>query len=629
MQLKPSCQVLEFRFSGPLHIIFRGSSAMINTARTKRDSLSHCPRTSFCIAQWHFGKLDDIWFQHAMAVFRPVRRTSRIPRLVLLTALAILVFLALHILRAPTPRFVPSTYDWRSAKQFHAPDTIKPLPKGSLRQLPKVQAPRDSFKNPDKPDPRRDVVKNVFKRSWKAYKDHAWMKDEIRPVTGGNRETFGGFAATAVDTLDTLWIMDLKKEFWEASTAISAMDFAKTSAGAVNLFETTIRHLGGLLSAYDLSGDKALLKKAVELGDMLYMGFDTPNHLPGFWLNFEDAMNGNQLAGTNDPSASPASLCLEFTRLSQITGNAKYYAATDRVTRFLERVQHQTSLPGMWPVTLDFRNEDARVRSYTLGALADSLYEYLPKMHALVGGLDETYEKMYKGAMGTIVQNLLYRPMLPHNENVLFVGDAHTFEDGTRISLNTESQHLTCFAGGMFGLGGKLFDLNEHMFIGERLTRGCGWAYSQFPTGLMPEIFGFHECPTLDGCVWDEELWQSRGNNPKYPKGFKHAREPKYILRPEAIESIFLMYRMTGKEDLRDMAWEMFQSIVKATETGIAYSGIEDVTTKGQTKKLNSMEVSDTVWRSLVSRPVGVASMTGYRGIHVLTDCRAFGPLRP
>ncbi|KAK2610991.1 hypothetical protein N8I77_004374 [Diaporthe amygdali] len=102
-------------------------------------------------------------------------------------------------------------------------------------------------------------------------------------------------------------------------------------------------------------------------------GFDTPNRLPGFWLNFEEALNGRLLAGTNDPSASSSSLSPEFTRLAQLTGNDKYYDAIDRVRQFLVRSQDHTRLPGMWPTTLDFRHEAANGDTLTLGALADSL----------------------------------------------------------------------------------------------------------------------------------------------------------------------------------------------------------------------------------------------------------------
>jgi mannosyl-oligosaccharide alpha-1,2-mannosidase len=533
-----------------------------------------------------------------MALFRPARAVSlprRVARHLLLAALAagLFVLVALHMLLPDTlsnTGFAPSSFDWNAAHQFYPPKSIKSLPTGSARPLPRVQAPPTAFKDPGTPDPRRDAVREAFRRSWDAYKTHAWLQDELAPVKGGGKETFGGWGATLVDSLDTLWIMGFEDEFYEASDAMAGVDFGKTHAGAANLFETTIRHLGGLLAAYDLSGEQALLDKAVELGDMLYMGFDTPNRLPGFWFDFDKAIKGTQIAGTNDASAAPASLCLEFTRLSQITGDPKYYAATDRVTRFLEKIQFETSLPGLWPVTLDFRNERAKLHVYTLGALADSLYEYLPKMHALLGGIDDTYEKMYRGAMKPAVEHLLFRPMLPDNDDILFSGNGRVHPKNGVIDTIPEGQHLTCFAGGMFGLGGRLFGIDEHVDIGERLARGCGWAYGQFPTGLMPEVFRLIPCDSIHGCDWDESRWESEGDE-SLPKGWKGVREPKYMLRPEAIESIFLLYRMTGKEDLRDLAWDMFQGIVRSTETNLAYSAIEDVTVKGETKKTNSMEV--------------------------------------
>ncbi|KAG5912798.1 hypothetical protein E4U42_001823, partial [Claviceps africana] len=430
----------------------------------------------------------------------------RMSRLVLVTAIVLLLVLVLHLLpgrsssrlgpldankssaedaaSSPKPPGRKPKFDWSRAKLFHPPKSIKPLPTGSPRKMGCVQASPDAFVQTGETRERQRAVRDAFRKSYNAYRTHAWMKDELRPTSGGFKNPFGGWAATLVDALDTLWIMDLRDEFREAARAVAAIDWSDTGDGAANLFETTIRHLGGLLSAYDLSGDRTLLGKAVELGDMLYHGFDTPNRLPGFWLDYKGARKGRLVAGTNDPSASPASLCVEFTRLSQITGDSKYYDATDRVTRFLERTQNDTLLPGMWPMTLDFRHETAGGNHFTLGALADSLYEYLPKMHALVGGVDPTYERLYRTAMDAAARTLLFRPMVPDERDILFTGDWQAGRggdgDGTLIP---ETQHLGCFAGGMFGLGGRLLDMPEHVAIGERLARGCAWAYAAFPTG--------------------------------------------------------------------------------------------------------------------------------------------------
>ena len=424
------------------------------------------------------------------------------------------------------------------------------------------------------------------------------MRDELAPVSGQWKDPFGGWAATLVDSLDTLWIMGLKDEFYNAVAAVVTIDWSDTKETACNFFETTIRHLGGLLSAYDLSHEPVLIDKAIELGDMLYAAFDTPNRMPPFWLDFEKAKKGLLKPGEHDPSASVASSSLEFTRLAQITGDDKYYDAIDRVTRLLERTQNITKLPGMWPTFFDMRvdlenldgpNSFTLEGGFTLGALADSLYEYLPKMHALLGGLDPVYETLYRAAIDTVTENLLFRPMLPTHDDILFSG-SYYLDRYNRVSpkLDPEGQHLSCFVGGMYGLGGKLFDLPDHVSIGEKLARGCSWAYESFPTGVMPEIFVMFPCPDLEACPWDEERWKPDQDG--LPKGFKNARDPRYILRPEAIESIFLMYRITGNTEYQEIAWRMFQSIRRSTETDLAFSAIEDIKAEGVTTKTDSME---------------------------------------
>jgi mannosyl-oligosaccharide alpha-1,2-mannosidase len=108
-----------------------------------------------------------------------------------------------------------------------------------------------------------------------------------------------------------------------------------------------------------------------------------------------DVRRTNPDANNHMPSRSVVlavlgSLQLEFTRLAQITGNQKYFDGVQRVMNELEKWQMETSLPGMWPSIVDaqqfnstiaigspFENAD---EVFTLGALADSTYEYLPKV---------------------------------------------------------------------------------------------------------------------------------------------------------------------------------------------------------------------------------------------------------
>lgn len=526
------------------------------------------------------------------------RRRSR-SRFLLAIALTVVVLFYLHptqfsvftptyhIQKSPI-RFRKSGFDWTTVRQHHPVETIITLPRGKAKPLPRIQ---HQFGQTQKNDPtskaRAEIVRNAFKRCWESYRKRAWLHDELTPISGEAKDTFGGWAATLVDSLDTLWIMGLEPEFYEAVQAAVELDWNNTTESGINVFETTIRHLGGLLGAYDLSGEPALLLKARELGDMLHMAFDTPNRIPPFWLTFEDVKAGTQIAGTHDPSASPSSLSLELTRLAQLTGDDKYYDAIDRVRAFLGRIQDESLLPGMWPTMINFRDEIVSDSSFSLGALADSLYEYLPKMHILLGGLEPSYEDMYRKAMDTVVNNILFRPMLPGKEDILFPGT--TFVRNGGVTLYPEGQHLSCFVGGMFAVGGRIFGIDEHVKIGERITRGCAWAYGAFATGLMPEIFGLIDCKSLDGCEWSEDRWLEEGD-PSLKKGFRNARDPRYLLRPEAIESIFVLYRVTGNEKLRDTAWTMFQRIMIATETPFGNAAIQNVTVGGVVEKEDSME---------------------------------------
>lgn len=541
--------------------------------------------------------------------------------------------------------FVPSSHDWAAFEHHHprpAAKMVRLPPADRQRPVPRVQHEfaRDEMipLHVEVAETRLTAVRAAIKKSWDGYVQEAWGLDELRPLEGGGRDTFGGYGATLVDSLDTLWIAGLRSEFVDAVREACRIDFSATSSTSLNVFETTIRFLGGLLSAHDLSGEKALLLKARELGDLLYAAFDTPNRIPGFWLDFEDARQGNQLAGVDAPSASPASLSLEFTRLAQLTGDHKYYDAVDTISRYLERVQNRTRLPGLWPAIMNFRgdgDEDVAPQHYsefTLGALADSMFEYLPKMHALLAGADPKYEAMYRTAMAVVEEHLLLRPMVPPTgsghagssskktgateiPDILFAVSATAGRDGEPPETSHDSQHLSCFAGGMFALGGRLLDEPRHVAIGEKLARGCAWGYRSFPTGLLPEIFGLAACPTSstapsEPCVWDQEAWKSQvkpwgGSSGqevaegkakrRMPRGFTDVRDARYILRPEAIESLFVLYRVTGKEELREMAWQMFLDIQVATSTPLANAAVEDVTVAGKPNKVDSMEVSFTL----------------------------------
>ena len=450
---------------------------------------------------------------------------------------------------------------------------------------------------------RRDQVRAVFRKAWASYRKYAWMKDALQPLSAGFKDQFSGWAATLVDSLDTLWIMGLRDEFDEAVEAVASIDFGHSSSGRVNTFETNIRYLGGLLAAYDLSRRPVLLAKATELGDLLYAGFNTVNRMPVDFIDFHQAKTGDGLTVEGQVvSASPGTLSMEFTHLSQVTGDAKYYDAVARITDLFYRGQNKTKLPGMWPIYVSMSTEDVTSgAAFSLGSYADSLYEYLPKMHALLGGGEPAYAAMTRGALDTARRHLLFRPMLPAGEDILIAGNVNVDGDDGRPSLDPESEHLACFTGGMYALAGRLLGRDDYVSTGAKLALGCAYAYKSMPTGMMPERFNMVACPSETACRWDEAVWdREKRKRPEWkehlPLGFTTAKDPRYILRPEAIESLFVLYRVTGRPSFQDAAWEMFEAVSKGTATEYANAAVLDVTTaRAQLPQEDYMEVSRRV----------------------------------
>jgi mannosyl-oligosaccharide alpha-1,2-mannosidase len=487
-----------------------------------------------------------------------------------------------------------SNYNWSAAQLHHPPLALKPLPTGTPKSFPSVQAPGQqlSAADADVVHARKSAVKASFVKSWQAYKTHAWPKDELQPLSATGRESIGGWSAQIVDALDALWIMDLKDDFRTAVQQVALINWSKAKTHPVDLFEVNIRYLGGLIGAYDLSQESVLLAKAIELGDAIYAAFDTPNRLPTRWLDFAKAKKGQQVAESSMSTAAGGTLSLEFTRLSQLTGDPKYYDATERVKSFFHGMQNSTKIPGLWPQTADYRHETMHDAIFSLGAGADSLYEYLPKMDALLGGLDPEYEEMTSRALDVAAKHVLFRPMTPTDEDILMAGIAVNDTDGLRMVA--EMQHLTCFVGGMYALAGKLLARDDLVDLGARLTAGCVWAYDAFPTNIMPEISQLRPCQNLTGpCPYTGRMTPSN-SLPPIPGGFLRVRDPRYLLRPEAIESVFYMWRITGDSVWRNAAWRMWEGIVGETETDIAFASIEDVGTRGS-EKIDSME---TFWLS-------------------------------
>ncbi|KAI9841002.1 MAG: hypothetical protein M1837_001077 [Sclerophora amabilis] len=498
-----------------------------------------------------------------------------------------------------TPYVRPSVplgrYDWALRKERYPVTSMRPLPPTQGKKLPRIQHrfPREGAQARKEREKRQKAVKESFLHSWNGYKKHAWLEDEVKPVKGGSSRSFG-WATTMIDSLDTLWIMGEIAEFEKAVAALrKEVDLTTIEAETRSIFETTIRHLGGLLAAYDVSGGrhKHILDMAVELADMLYAAFDTPNRMPVNWWRWRGAVRDDpQTASAGATLAEIGSLSLEFTRLSQLTQDPKFFDAVQRIADEMENNQDTTKLPGMWPLHIDATQMAFGISgSFSLGALSDSAYEYLPKEFLMLGGAVDQHRDMYVKAIEPCKEHIFFRPMLPDGIDVLLSGSvrAHPEEE---VQLDPEGQHLACFTGAMVDLAAKIFDRPQDEDTARKLVDGCIWAYNSTATGIMPESFRAVPCESTSDCAWNETKWiDIKGGNDDVPPGISGWGDRKYDLRPEAIESVFVHYRITGDTSYQDAAWRMFQAIEKHTRTEIASSAISDVT-RTSPEKMDKME---------------------------------------
>ncbi|KAG0337809.1 mannosyl-oligosaccharide alpha-1,2-mannosidase [Podila humilis] len=439
---------------------------------------------------------------------------------------------------------------------------------------------------------RKNRVKDAFQHAWSAYRRDAWGKDEYHPISKyGSNMVRNGQGFTIVDSLDTLWLMGFQDEFQEAKEWVrDELNFDKDDE--VNLFETTIRVLGGLLSAYDQSGktDRVFLDKAVDLADRLMGAFEgSSSDIPfaSVHLREKRGVPGHDrgISSTSEVST----LQLEFKYLTFLTGDDKYWKAAEKV---LLKMRTMTGdLDGLVPIFIDPYKGTYSGDEIRLGSRGDSYYEYLIKQYLQTGKQEPVYKDMYDHAMSGVKKHLLGRTA--SSRNLLFVGEISKYAPEV---LSPKMDHLVCFLGGTMALAsteGHVLDpqsnprsnfnpLQETDFhLGEELTKSCYEMYRQTETGLAPEIV--HWVTDSDQTEGKTELQYTQGND-----FYISDRDSHNWLRPETVESLFYMWRLTGDEKYRHWGWNIFESIERYSkvESG-GFSSIHDI------RRSNHIQFSD------------------------------------
>lgn len=412
---------------------------------------------------------------------------------------------------------------------------------------------------------RQVAVVDAFRHTWKAYKQYAWGHDQLKPLTRSHDEWFN-LGLTIVDSLDTIYIMGLSTEFKEARDWV-ATSLTLDVARDVNLFEVTIRILGGLLSAYHLSADRVFVDKAIDLGNRLLPAFKTESGVPYSDVNLRTGYAHGPQWNSDSSTSEVTTIQLEFKDLSRVSGDPKYEQATDRVRNHVHGLRKKE---GLVPMFINPEKGELRdTATITLGARADSYYEYLLKQWLQTGRTVDSLKSDYLAAVLGIKNHLARES---HPSKLLFIGE---LLNGRTFSPKMD--HLACYFAGTLALGTRVgFMPPDHMALGERLLHTCHQMYARMATYLSPEIA--HFCTTSD-CLEDIYVKPADGHN---------------LLRPETVESLFYFYRFTKDEKYRDWGWNIFQGFMNYTR--VADGGFCAINNVQNTANPSCRDTMDSFW---------------------------------
>lgn len=189
-----------------------------------------------------------------------------------------------------------------------------------------------------------------------------------------------GLGWIIVDSLDTLMIMNLTSRLSEAHEWVSR-DLVYDQDQDVNTFETTIRMLGGLLSAHYLasqlpdassSGDYIYLSLAVDLADRLLGAYETKSGIPYATVNLRTKKGiPSYLEGGASSTAEAGTLQLEMKYLSHLTGKEVYWRKAEKVMQVLDDNGMED---GLLPIYVNPDTGKFTTQQIRLGSRGDSYY---------------------------------------------------------------------------------------------------------------------------------------------------------------------------------------------------------------------------------------------------------------
>jgi len=385
-------------------------------------------------------------------------------------------------------------------------------------------------------------VRQEFLHAWEGYRRYAWGHDALMPLSHKPHDWYAhSLLMTPVDGLDTMIVMGLKPQADEARRLIDTqLNFDQDMY--VKDFEITIRLLGGLLSSYELTGDKRLLELADDLGRRMLPMFNSPTGMPYEYVN----LRTGAVRGAVSNPAEVGSLLIEYGTLARLTGKQEYYDKAKRAVVELYKRQSKIGLVGS-----GINVETKQWTDSTAGIMGgiDSYYEYLLKAAILFG--DKDCERMWKQSVSAINQFLA-----DGRQDGLWYGQA---EMNTGKRTSTEYGALDAFFPALLVLSG---DVDRAARLQESSYRMWNFA------GIEPDEFDYVK---------------------------KQITNPEYPLRPEIIESAYYLYHSTHDPKYLAMGKTFFDSIEKYCRTEDGFAALKDVRTKEKADAMESFFFAETL----------------------------------
>ncbi|CAC36930.2 Endoplasmic reticulum mannosyl-oligosaccharide 1,2-alpha-mannosidase [Schizosaccharomyces pombe] len=436
---------------------------------------------------------------------------------------------------------------------------------------------------------RKALIKKTFIESWTDYETYGWGKDEYYPIIKRGRNYLRkGMGWMIIDSLDTMMIMGLDEQVLRAREWVNNSLTWNQDDEEVSVFETTIRILGGLLSSYHLSQDKLYLDRAVDLADRLLAAYNTSTGLPRSNVNLGTRKSRKRTREYFVSTAESGTVQMELRYLSYLTGDPKYWITADKTMEVLLG-DATWSHTGLVPITVNLITGAYVGRNIRLGSHGDSYYEYLLKQDLQLFSSGTVYRKAFDLSVDGIIEYLLNYTTPNH---FAYIAE---LPGGLEHAQLPKMDHLVCFLPGTLMWGAtngtsleaartsKNWGTRQErdVKLAQELMRTCYEMYNMTATGLAPEIVFFDVDQTKN------EIYSKR-------------RDQHNLMRPETVESLFILYRITRDEIYREWGWNIFVSFLRYSrlpgrDAFTCLDSVESKKVKDQRDKTESFWFAETL----------------------------------